>query len=236
MPFPTKSSICPGCAPIRWRRGQARRGWSISRGRSSRAATSRRGSIPCRRSSARDDLTPRRAAISDAQAARRAASSGAWARTSSRPASSPVLIDLMARGFVSALAMNGAGIIHDFEIALVGRDLRRRRRRARSWPLRHGRRDRRAAERGDRDGVRRGLGLGQAVGALPGARNPPHADRSLAVAAAPTRHSGDRARGHRHRHHPHASRGLGRGASARQPSRLPLLRRRRGAAGAAAST
>src|SRR5258705_3307330 len=31
---------------------------------------------------------------------------------------SPVLIDLMERGCVSALAMNGARIIHDFEIAL----------------------------------------------------------------------------------------------------------------------
>jgi hypothetical protein len=33
---------------------------------------------------------------------------------------SPILVDLMERGFVSALAMNGAGIIHDFEIALSG--------------------------------------------------------------------------------------------------------------------
>lgn len=33
---------------------------------------------------------------------------------------SPVLIDLMRRGYVSALAMNGAGVIHDFEVALVG--------------------------------------------------------------------------------------------------------------------
>ena len=33
---------------------------------------------------------------------------------------SPVLIDLMQRGFVSAVALNGAGIIHDFEIALSG--------------------------------------------------------------------------------------------------------------------
>ena len=32
----------------------------------------------------------------------------------------PVLIDLMERGFVSALATNGAGIIHDFELALSG--------------------------------------------------------------------------------------------------------------------
>ena len=33
---------------------------------------------------------------------------------------SPVLIDLMRRGHVSALAMNGAGVIHDFEVALAG--------------------------------------------------------------------------------------------------------------------
>jgi hypothetical protein len=32
----------------------------------------------------------------------------------------PVLIDLMERGFVSAIAMNGAGLIHDFEVALSG--------------------------------------------------------------------------------------------------------------------
>ncbi|MDA2938032.1 deoxyhypusine synthase family protein [Acidobacteria bacterium AH-259-A15] len=33
----------------------------------------------------------------------------------------PVLIDLMERGFVTALATNGSGMIHDFEIALSGR-------------------------------------------------------------------------------------------------------------------
>ena len=32
----------------------------------------------------------------------------------------PVLIDLMERGFVSALAVNGAGLIHDFEVATAG--------------------------------------------------------------------------------------------------------------------
>jgi hypothetical protein len=32
----------------------------------------------------------------------------------------PVLIDLMRRGFVSGIAMNGAALVHDFEIALVG--------------------------------------------------------------------------------------------------------------------
>ncbi len=32
----------------------------------------------------------------------------------------PILIDLLRRGFVTAVAMNGSGVIHDFEIALVG--------------------------------------------------------------------------------------------------------------------
>jgi len=32
----------------------------------------------------------------------------------------PVLIDLMQKGFVSGIAMNGAALIHDFEIAMVG--------------------------------------------------------------------------------------------------------------------
>jgi hypothetical protein len=32
----------------------------------------------------------------------------------------PVLIDLMQRGFLTAFAMAGAGVIHDFEIALAG--------------------------------------------------------------------------------------------------------------------
>ncbi|HEU4684524.1 MAG TPA: hypothetical protein VFS39_08505 [Nitrospira sp.] len=32
----------------------------------------------------------------------------------------PILVDLMTRGIVTAVAMNGAGIIHDFELALMG--------------------------------------------------------------------------------------------------------------------
>ncbi len=32
----------------------------------------------------------------------------------------PLLIDLMTKGFISGIAMNGAALIHDFEIAMVG--------------------------------------------------------------------------------------------------------------------
>ena len=34
---------------------------------------------------------------------------------------SPVVIDLMERGLVTAIALNGAGIVHDFELAVAGR-------------------------------------------------------------------------------------------------------------------
>lgn len=33
----------------------------------------------------------------------------------------PIIIDLMRRGIITALALNGAGIVHDTEIAMVGR-------------------------------------------------------------------------------------------------------------------
>lgn len=33
---------------------------------------------------------------------------------------SPILVDLMKRGFISCLAMNGAGVVHDTELALFG--------------------------------------------------------------------------------------------------------------------
>jgi hypothetical protein len=33
----------------------------------------------------------------------------------------PVVIDLMGRGIITAVAMNGAGIIHDLELAMIGR-------------------------------------------------------------------------------------------------------------------
>ena len=96
---------------------------------------------------------------------------------------SPVIIDLMRRGYVSALAMNGAGIIHDFEVALAGatsEDVDEA-----LGPGRFGM----AEETGQllneavRAGADAGLGFGQAVGAFLAARKPSHAELSLAVVA-----------------------------------------------------
>ncbi len=96
---------------------------------------------------------------------------------------SPVLIDLMERGYVSALAMNGAGIIHDFEVALAGatsEDVD-----AALGPGRFGM----AEETGRilneviRAAAEAQKGLGQAVSEYLGQHAPPHASRSLAAAA-----------------------------------------------------
>ena len=96
---------------------------------------------------------------------------------------SPVLIDLMRRGFVSAVALNGAGIIHDFEIALCGatsEDVDES-----LGPGRFGMAEETGVLLNDaiRRGAERGQGLGQSVAAFLSERDPPHADRSLAVAA-----------------------------------------------------
>jgi hypothetical protein len=97
---------------------------------------------------------------------------------------SPVLIDLMERGYVSALATNGAGIIHDFELALSGstsEDVEEA-----LGPGRFGM----AEETGTQlnaaivDGVARGMGLGQSVAAYVARIKPPHAGVSLLAAAA----------------------------------------------------
>lgn len=96
---------------------------------------------------------------------------------------SPVLIDLMRRGYVSALAMNGAGIIHDFEIALSGatsEDVDEA-----LGPGRFGMADEtgRILNEVIHGASERKQGLGQAVAAYLAERNPAHADSSLAVAA-----------------------------------------------------
>lgn len=97
---------------------------------------------------------------------------------------SPIVIDLMERGFVSAIAMNGAGVIHDFELALSGstsEDVDEA-----LGPGRFGMADEtgRLLNAAIRDGVRSGKGIGQSVaGHLSGA-GPPHVSLSLLAAAA----------------------------------------------------
>jgi hypothetical protein len=96
----------------------------------------------------------------------------------------PVLIDLMERGFVSAIATNGAAVIHDFEIALVGatsEDVDEA-----LGPGRFGMADEtgRLLNNAIAEGVARGLGLGQAVTRFLVRKEPQYARASVLAAAA----------------------------------------------------
>ncbi len=97
---------------------------------------------------------------------------------------SPILVDLAERGFVSAFATNGAGIIHDFEIALAGstsEDVD-----AALGPGRFGMAEETGTllNRAINSGVAAGLGIGQAVGRYLLDSRAPHAAVSVAATAA----------------------------------------------------
>jgi hypothetical protein len=96
---------------------------------------------------------------------------------------SPILIDLMERGFVSAIATNGAGIIHDFEIALAGstsEDVD-----AALGQGKFGMAEETGTElnRAIVDGVAEGLGLGQSVGRYLIAKQPRFVSQSVVATA-----------------------------------------------------
>jgi len=91
----------------------------------------------------------------------------------------PILIDLMNRGFVSAISSNGSVLVHDTEIALVGFT-------SEDVDASLGQGDFGAArETGEilnaaaKSGAADGIGLGEAMGREVSARNPPNAGKSL---------------------------------------------------------
>lgn len=89
---------------------------------------------------------------------------------------SPVILDLCRRGVISALALNGAGIIHDAEIALAGRTSEDVDATLGGGEFGMARETAEFLNRAIAHGVADGLGLGAAVG------------RALAEADAPYRH------------------------------------------------
>ena len=113
------------------------------------------------------------------------------------------LIDLMERGLIDHIAMNGAGPIHDWEFALIGATTESVARYVSSgeFGLWH-----ETGRMNDaiREGAAAGLGLGEAVGRaiLGGAF--PHKDVSVLAAGRTARRAGDGPRRHRLRHHPRA--------------------------------
>jgi len=96
---------------------------------------------------------------------------------------SPIIIDLMRRGFVSAIAANGSVLVHDTEIALVGftsEDVDATLGKGDFGAAREtGEILNAAAKRGQSDDI----GLGEAMGREVASMTPPNADRSLLCAA-----------------------------------------------------
>jgi len=183
MPFPYEEFDLTGIQtyPIKSRRSKAR------------VEDFARASAPHGSFAAFLDSLPRTLAAGDFNAivhalvdAKRAGAGAVWGLGAHviKTGLGPVLIDLMERGFVSAIATNGASIIHDFEVAISGatsEDVDES-----LGPGRFGMADEtgRLLNRAINDGVGEGLGIGQAVARFLSARQPQFAKQSILAAAA----------------------------------------------------
>lgn len=97
---------------------------------------------------------------------------------------SPLIVDLMERGVVTAVAMNGAGIVHDFELAFAGstsEDVEKE-----LLEGRFGMADEtgRLLNNAIKRGVKKGRGIGRSVGEMILNSHFPHRDLSILAAGA----------------------------------------------------
>ncbi|MEW6218254.1 MAG: hypothetical protein AB1634_01815 [Thermodesulfobacteriota bacterium] len=97
---------------------------------------------------------------------------------------SPLLIDLMERGLVAGLAMNGAGIVHDSELAMVGRTSEEVDEVIGSGAFGAARETGLIVNEGARRAAAAGIGLGAGLGALLLERDFPFNHLSLVATAA----------------------------------------------------
>jgi hypothetical protein len=95
----------------------------------------------------------------------------------------PLIIDLMKRGFVSAVAANGSVLVHDAEIALVGSTSEDVDATLGAGAFGAAEETGRLLNEAARAGARDGIGLGEALGRALSASEPKHADLSLLCAA-----------------------------------------------------
>jgi len=95
----------------------------------------------------------------------------------------PVIIDLMERGIVTGLALNGAGIIHDFELAFIGRTSEDVDKEILSGAFGMADETGRMLNQAIRD-AKEGEGIGSSVGRMIQAGDFPYKDKSLLAAGA----------------------------------------------------
>ena len=95
----------------------------------------------------------------------------------------PVIIDLLKRGFVTAMAANGSVLVHDAEIAMVGSTSEDVDATLGEGAFGGAEETGQLLNRAAQEGAREGLGLGEATGCALLALNPKHADYSLLCSA-----------------------------------------------------
>jgi hypothetical protein len=96
---------------------------------------------------------------------------------------SPLLVDLLERRVLSGVAMHGAGIVHDFELAYAGHTSEDVAAELRDGSFGMVEETARFVNDAAREGARDGIGLGEAVGRKVLAERLAHAERSVAAAA-----------------------------------------------------
>jgi len=95
----------------------------------------------------------------------------------------PLLLQGLAEGLFSGVAMNGAGVIHDTELALAGKTSEDVEERIRDGSFGMARETAQFIHAAVADGVRDGLGFGASVGRAIADSRAPYRDRSLLAAA-----------------------------------------------------
>src|SRR5216684_6729826 len=95
----------------------------------------------------------------------------------------PIILDLMRRGFVTAIAANGSVLVHDAEIAIVGSTSEDVDATLGAGGFGGAEETGKLLNDAARDGVTAGIGLGEAVGRALLSLKPKHQDASLLCAA-----------------------------------------------------
>src|SRR5882672_4095217 len=95
----------------------------------------------------------------------------------------PLIIDLMRRGFVTAIAANGSVLVHDSEIAMVGSTSEDVDATLGEGAFGGAEETGTLLNRAAQEGAQNGIGLGEATGRALLALNPKHADYSLLCSA-----------------------------------------------------
>jgi hypothetical protein len=96
---------------------------------------------------------------------------------------SPIFINLMDRGLVSGLALNGAGVIHDFEIALIGSTSEDVDAQLEKGAFGMAEETGRGVNQAICEGVADGLGIGESLGRRLASQNPLFGKYSLVLQA-----------------------------------------------------